>query len=469
MLSPVRTLLLILCVTSVVALAACAPASTPASTAASTASAAPPGLGQEVRNNPAQPVFLAWPEVQDAPELGEAIHRDLKAREAAFLADYAPSDEAPPELHATWSTVVDAPGAVLGIRSEVYEFAGASGATSSEALYVDRAAGSLWRGSDLVAPAERVAFVDAVVQALEHNGRVVDDVVSGATGAAIEPEAVAARLLDDLTFTAAGDLVVRVGDGVLLPFSEGTVEALVPAMLAEPLLTEAGRRVRAGFAGAPAPAAAPTPGTATAGSAASRTVDCAREACVALTFDDGPGRDTGRLLDELADLGAPATFFLLGQNAARQPAVVARMAAEGHEIGNHTWDHKQLTKLGRDAQLREIERAAAAIEAAGAKATLFRPPYGSRTAAIDAAAGLPVVLWDVDTLDWKTRDTEATVAAALTGAKRGSIVLLHDIHAPTVAAVPRIVAGLRERGFTLVTVSELLGEPRAGEVYSRRS
>lgn len=220
MLSPVRTLLLILCVTSVVALAACAPASTPSSTAASTASAAPPGLGQEVRNNPAQPVFLAWPRSR-RPELGEAIQRDLKAREAAFLADYAPSDEAPPELHATWSTVVDAPGAVLGIRSEVYEFAGASGATSSEALYVDRAAGSLWRGSDLVAPAERVAFVDAVVQALEHNGRVVDDVVSGATGAAIEPEAVAARLLDDLTFTAAGDLVVRVGDGVLLPFSEG--------------------------------------------------------------------------------------------------------------------------------------------------------------------------------------------------------------------------------------------------------
>lgn len=80
-----------------------------------------------------------------------------------------------------------------------------------------------------------------------------------------------------------------------------------------------------------------------------------------------------------------------------------------------------------------------------------------------------MVLWDVDTLDGKTRDTEATVAAALSGAKRGSIVLLHDIHAPTVAAVPRIVAGLRERGFTLVTVSQLLGEPRAGEVYSHRS
>lgn len=458
-------------------LAACAPAPTPAATASSFP---PAGSGQEVRNDPAQPVFLAWPELPDAPGLGEAIRADLKAREEGFLADYAPNDVAPPELHAGWATVVDAPGAVIGVRSEVYEFAGASGAASSETLYADRATGALWRGRDLVAAEDLSTLVAAVVRALAATGYAVD--------ASDVPDAVRTRLLDDLTFTTAGDLVVRVSDGVLLVFSEGTVDAVVPARDADPFLTDAGRLVRAAFAQAgptappspvtpssttPSPAASAEPAapaaSGSAGAGEGGSVDCAQEKCVALTFDDGPGRDTSRLLDALAELHAPATFFLLGQNVERQPAVVARMAAEGHEIGNHTWDHKQLTKLPAAAQRREIERAAAAIEAAGARATLFRPPYGSRTATTDAAAGLPVVLWDVDTLDWKTRDTEATVAAALSGAKRGSIVLLHDIHAPTVAAVPRIVAGLRERGFSLVTVSQLLGEPRAGEVYSHRS
>lgn len=441
--------------------------------APSPASTAAWGSERSVRHDSTQPVFLSWPVVPDAAALGEMVHADLLARESAFLDDYMPNDLTPPELHATWVALVDAPGGVAGVRSEVYEFAGASGALTSESLYADRATGRVWRGSDLVGAGRVGEIARAVAASLRASGYKVPDA---------EAEDVGERLLADLTFTRAGDLVVRVGEGELLAFSEGARDVVVPAAAADPLLTDAGRRVRAAFAAfaveIPAetpppdtdadPAPSPTP-TVPEPSVSGGRVDCARVACVALTFDDGPGQHTERLLDELASSQAPATFFLLGQNVARQPQVVARMAAAGHEIGNHTWDHKQLTKLGVEAQRREIDRAAAAIAGAGARATVFRPPYGSHNATTDAVAGLPVVLWDVDTLDWKTRDTDATVKAALSGAKPGSIVLMHDIHEPTVAAVPRIVAGLRERGFTLVTVSELLGDPQPGKVYTRRS
>lgn len=443
----------------------------PAGGAPSPTATAAWGSERSVRNDPTQPVFLSWPVVPDAAALGEAVHADLLARESEFLADYVPNDLAPPELHATWVALVDAPGGVAGVRSEVYEFAGASGALTSESVYADRATGRVWRGSDLVAAGRAGEIARAVAASLRASGYEVPDA---------EAEDVGERLLADLTFTRAGELVVRVGEGELLAFSEGARDVAVPAATADPLLTDAGRRVREAFAAFaveipaetpppdPDPDPSPTP-TVPEPSVSGDRVDCARVACVALTFDDGPGQHTERLLDELASAQAPATFFLLGQNVVRHPRVVARMAAAGHEIGNHTWDHKQLTKLGVEAQRREIDRAATAIADAGARATVFRPPYGSHNATTDAVAGLPVVLWDVDTLDWKTRDTDATVKAALSGAKRGSIVLMHDIHEPTVAAVPRIVAGLRERGFTLVTVSELLGDPQAGKVYTRRS
>ena len=100
--------------------------------------------------------------------------------------------------------------------------------------------------------------------------------------------------------------------------------------------------------------------------------------------------------------------------------------------------------------------------------TVFRPPYGSYNATTRKVVGAPMILWDVDTLDWKTRSTDATVASAVGDARAGSIVLMHDIHAPTLDAVPRVVAGLRERGFTLVTVSQLLGPQEPGSVSSRR-
>ena len=195
--------------------------------------------------------------------------------------------------------------------------------------------------------------------------------------------------------------------------------------------------------------------------------DCAKVACVALTFDDGPGPYTAKLLDSLDANGAKVTFFLRGDHSADQPALVRRMAAAGHEVGSHTYSHPELTRLDAAQQRSQIDRGAQAIKAAGVTPTLFRPPYGAYNATTKQTAGAPLILWTVDTLDWKTRSTETTISTVLNQAHAGSIVLMHDTHPTTVAAVPRIVSGLRERGFTLVRVSDMVGRPGAGAVISQ--
>lgn len=410
-------------------------------------------------NDPALPVHLQWPVVPGAPELTRVLGADLAARERAFLAEYEPNAEAPPELRGTWQTVLDAP-AWVGVRIELYEFAGASGQVTTTVVYGQNMAGQALRSSDLVAPAAQRAAVDAIAAALRADGHEVLDDLVGAPG-------VEEQLLQDLVFGPRGELVVRVGEGVALPFSDGIVDVTLQPSVAEGLLSEQGRHVRDAAVDLTGPVSpSPEPPVAVPQPAAS--VDCAVAQCVALTFDDGPGRETARLLDDLAREGVPATFFVLGTSAKAQPALVRRMAAEGHEVGTHTLSHKQLTKLSAEGQRAEIARGIEAVEAVGVTPTVFRPPYGSYNDATRSVVGAPMVLWDVDTLDWKTRSADATVSAAVGGAKAGSIVLMHDIHAPTVDALPRVVAGLREKGFTLVTVSTLLGTREPGSVSSRR-
>ncbi|GLY56560.1 hypothetical protein Ccel01_11620 [Cellulosimicrobium cellulans] len=188
-------------------------------------------------------------------------------------------------------------------------------------------------------------------------------------------------------------------------------------------------------------------------------VDCAVEQCVALTFDDGPGPDTERLLQVLAEKHVSATFFLVGSNVEKRPDVVRDTAAAGHLLANHTWDHPRLTTLDDDAVRDELARTQAAIEsAAGVTPTLLRPPYGDvddRVRSVALRSGLQVVLWNLDTLDWKTRDAAETRRRAVEGARPGSVVLMHDIHASTVDAVPGIVDDLRAQGYRLVTVDLL--------------
>ncbi|ARU52556.1 hypothetical protein CBR64_14915 [Cellulosimicrobium cellulans] len=188
-------------------------------------------------------------------------------------------------------------------------------------------------------------------------------------------------------------------------------------------------------------------------------VDCTVDRCVALTFDDGPGADTERLLQTLADKHVTATFFLVGTNVEKRPDVVRDTASAGHLLANHTWDHPQLTTLDDDEVRAELERTQEAItQASGATPTFLRPPYGDvddRVRSVATRTGLQVILWNLDTLDWKTKDAAETRRRAVEGARPGSVVLMHDIHATTVDAVPGIIDDLRAQGYLLVTVDLL--------------
>ncbi|GAA1546817.1 hypothetical protein GCM10009678_31810 [Actinomadura kijaniata] len=202
-----------------------------------------------------------------------------------------------------------------------------------------------------------------------------------------------------------------------------------------------------------------------------RAIDCARTPCVALTFDDGPGEHTGRLLDDLRREGARATFFLLGQNVAPHRDLVRRMALEGHEVANHSWSHPQLTGMSPDAVRSQVRRTNEAVrEASGMTPTLFRPPYGATDGKVARAVGMPQIMWSVDTLDWRDRSAARVARIGVREPGKGGIVLLHDIHRTTVEAVPRMLSGLKKRGFTLVTVSEMFHgkQLRPGHKYKNR-
>ena len=196
-----------------------------------------------------------------------------------------------------------------------------------------------------------------------------------------------------------------------------------------------------------------------------------KDKLVALTFDDGPGKFTAELLDYLAAHHVHATFFLIGRNAARYPALIKRMDAEGHAIGNHTQNHARLPRLSAAGVKKEIGDCNAVIRAAvGHDAVMLRAPGGNANATVKAVAkdmGLPIAYWSVDTRDWQSRNTDKIVSAAFAargGIKDGSIVLMHDIYRTTVDAAKIIIPRLEAQGYRFVTVPELLALRRGGAV-----
>ena len=191
----------------------------------------------------------------------------------------------------------------------------------------------------------------------------------------------------------------------------------------------------------------------------SGTPDISGEKLIALTFDDGPyGEVTNRILDVVEayrDQNVHVTFFALGSQVDKFPKTVLRAKELGCEIANHTYDHKNLTKIPTQEMISQVEDAADLVEQiTGERPELVRPPYGAKNDDVYAAVKYPLILWNIDTLDWKTKDTDSTVAAAL-GAGDGDIVLMHDLRPETAAAVEKIVPQLLEQGYKLVTVSEM--------------
>lgn len=193
---------------------------------------------------------------------------------------------------------------------------------------------------------------------------------------------------------------------------------------------------------------------------------------VALTFDDGPQPSVGnRIMDCLAQYGGKATFFMVGERVGSYKTEVQRMVAEGHEVANHTMNHKYLQKLGAAQIQAQVNNGNDAIQAAcGVRPTLLRLPGGNHNATVLANTGMPMIQWNVDTLDWKTRNADKTVAAVLNHVKDGDIILMHELYSSTGDAVLRIVPELHKRGFQMVTVSQLAAAKgktlEAGKLYS---
>jgi peptidoglycan/xylan/chitin deacetylase (PgdA/CDA1 family) len=196
-------------------------------------------------------------------------------------------------------------------------------------------------------------------------------------------------------------------------------------------------------------------------------VDCRVTPCVALTFDDGPVPETAEVVDALAERGARVTFFVIGQQAKRHPEVLVRAMRAGDEIGNHSWSHINLRSADAATAAKQLDRTSDVVEAAtGVRPATMRPPYGEAKKSMAARAGLPQVLWSLDTRDWDGRSTAVVVRDVLADVQAGDIVLLHDSHAGSRAAAPVIADELLRRGYALVTVSELLGtDLKAGRIY----
>lgn len=183
---------------------------------------------------------------------------------------------------------------------------------------------------------------------------------------------------------------------------------------------------------------------------------------VALTFDDGPGPYTARLLDELKKRGVRATFFVLGTRVDAYPELIKRMEAEGHVVGNHSNGHKNLTRLSAAGIKAEMDACANKIEKLlGHKPEVMRCPGGncnSKVLAYAKNAGIPIAYWSVDTRDWESRNVGAILGKAFSedGIKSGSIVLMHDIYSTTVDATIQMVDRLQKEGYTFVTVPEMI-------------
>ncbi|GLW05551.1 deacetylase [Microtetraspora sp. NBRC 13810] len=238
--------------------------------------------------------------------------------------------------------------------------------------------------------------------------------------------------------------------------------------LSSAMLGLAAAPAQAGTAPTPVPSKAPTK----AAPAKPTPVDCAKVKCIALTFDDGPGKYAGTLLDTLKKHNAKATFMLEGQYVKARPAFAKRMVTEGHQIGNHSYTHPHLRDLAPFEIREELERTEEAIvKATGQRSSVIRPPYGEFNADVQQVAAdmkMPLVLWNGGSRDWATKNTDAIYKEVLRNAKRDRVILMHDWVEQTVQVMPKLLTELEKQGYHMVTVSQLLRNGKKlqpGEIY----
>ncbi|MDX2375481.1 polysaccharide deacetylase family protein [Microbacterium sp. LRZ72] len=360
--------------------------------------------------------------------------------------------------------IVFAAGDVLGERLRIVQ-GRADEVTGDEVVtvYADTATGRIARSADLVGDAP--ALWNDIVEVLRREAGALG---TGPIEAPSETDLAALHAaLADAVF-AGEELVLPLPAGFTAveleglaawrpPGPDNPVGVALPRAVYEPLLTDSGRLIAAAhgsYTGPQASGPAPAP--------------CDLVPCMAMTLDDGPGSLTPAILDALHARSSSATFYMLGENARRNPDLVRRVADEGHEIGNHTWNHPTLTKMTDDEILAEVRDTGALLRGlSGQPVATFRPPYGEVDDRVLDLVAMPAVLWSVDTRDWAGPGDAELIAATVQAPRAGSIVLMHDIQAATARAFPAILDGLRDRGFSLVTVDALFdGRVPAGIVRS---
>lgn len=197
---------------------------------------------------------------------------------------------------------------------------------------------------------------------------------------------------------------------------------------------------------------------------------CLKVKCIALTYDDGPGAHTNYLLDILKKYKTNATFFVLGGEAAKYPNVLKRIAQEKHQIGNHSWNHRPLSRLPLEHVRSEITGTNQIISSlsGGVAPKIIRPPYGDTSPEVQAEfakLGMASILWSIDTRDWADRNSQIICHRAITSARPAAIILMHDIHKTSVEATPCIIEGLKQQGYEFVTIESLFSTLTPGQQY----
>ena len=177
---------------------------------------------------------------------------------------------------------------------------------------------------------------------------------------------------------------------------------------------------------------------------------------IALTFDDGPNYNTSKVIDVLNKYDIKATFFVLGSRAINNKDILKKMADSGMEIGNHTYNHLLLTKYDENKIRSEIEDTSEVIySATKKKPKLLRPSYGSVNNKIKKVANMPIIIWDIDTLDWKYHNSKRITSRIVNKVRDGDIILMHDIYSASLNALSNIIPILQDNGYEFVTIDEL--------------
>lgn len=426
-------------------------------------------LGLDVVNDSGNdrscPWATSYPAVPGAESMTAVMKSEVEGRLQAYVDDGCSSGNEL-DLNIGFDFLV-ASGDVVGVRLTTQDPGAAGDGKETRTYWYDGHDAQRQEALGLVAEASRPAFVTAVQQQLE--GR--EGVDATTLGNAFSGSEVEQNLLDDMSFTREGALRIDFDRGTVGVPAGGRYQVILPKTAVAPWLSGFGKRVQEQAVspsgtldlGAPTATAStpeapePTASVPEASALGEDTTDCSKVKCIAMTFDDGPAvAETATLLEHLAQYQARATFFVVGQNAAAHPDLLRAEVEAGHEVGNHSWNHPDLTQLTAAEVTSQLERTSAAIKAAtGQEPTLFRPPYGAINDAVKSATDLSPVLWDVDPEDWKYRDAKRVAQTVIAQAGANEVILLHDIHPTSVAAVPEILRTLTAQDYHFVTVSHL--------------